>query len=177
MTTEAALLAAIPDDPLAAFVLADFLEEQGDRRGDLLRLLYTLTRTIDAPDGPRMEDQMRALLDQGIRAIGPYRTVPVAPRRSLTFAWVPPGAFLMGSLLSDTGRDPDEGPQHPVRLTRGFWLGTLPITQGIWEAVMSSNPSSFPGKNRPVERISWHDCQEFCRLLGERTGQRFRLPT
>lgn len=42
---------------------------------------------------------------------------------------------------------------------------------------MDSNPSYFKGSRRPVEWISWNDCQDFIRKLNELTGQRFRLPT
>ena len=42
---------------------------------------------------------------------------------------------------------------------------------------MGSNPSRFKGANRPVERVSWDDCQTFIRKLNAMTGKTFRLPT
>ena len=52
------------------------------------------------------------------------------------------------------------------------------MTQALWLAVMGSNPSSFTGDlNRPVEQVSWNDCQAFITKLNEMTGQSFRLPT
>ena len=43
---------------------------------------------------------------------------------------------------------------------------------------MGSNPSEFKGNNqRPVERVSWNDCQEFIKKLNQLTGKEFRLPT
>ena len=42
---------------------------------------------------------------------------------------------------------------------------------------MGTNPSSFKGLKRPVERVSWNDCQSFLTKLNQLTGQQFRLPT
>src|SRR5271157_4806561 len=37
--------------------------------------------------------------------------------------------------------------------------------------------SHFKGKDRPVESISWEDCQEYCRKLSAQEGKTYRLPT
>ena len=94
----------------------------------------------------------------------------------MTFAWCPPGTFLMGSPPSEESRFDDET-QHRVTLTRGFHLGIHPVTQAQWQAVMGDNPSHFKGHDRPVEQVSWDDCQAFCTKLGQLAGKRFRLPT
>ena len=85
--------------------------------------------------------------------------------------WIYPGKFLMGSPESEEGRWEDEGPQHEVALTEGFWLGDTPCTQEFWEAVMEANPSRFRSPNRPVEQVSWEDCQEFFERLKERAPE------
>jgi formylglycine-generating enzyme required for sulfatase activity len=100
----------------------------------------------------------------------------VANGLGMQFAWCPPGSFLMGRPAGEKG-DRDEIPQHRVTLTQGFYLGIRPVTQAQWQAVMGSNPSHFKGDNRPVENVSWEDCQEFCRKLGAKEGKRYRLPT
>lgn len=97
--------------------------------------------------------------------------------------WIPPGTFLMGSPETERGRYRDEGPQHEVILARGFWLGEMPVTQALWVAVMGENPSGFRGERpddleRPVEQVSWEDCQAFLgRLNAHVAGLAARLPT
>jgi len=82
------------------------------------------------------------------------------------FRWCPPGSFVMGSPMNEPGRWEDEGPQHRVRLTEGFWLGDTPVTQALWSATGRKNPSRFVHERRPVERVNWHDATAFCADLG-----------
>ena len=53
-----------------------------------------------------------------------------------------------------------------------FYLGRTQVTQALWRAVMGSDPPelAFPHPQRPVERVSWYDCIEFCNALSERQG-------
>jgi len=91
--------------------------------------------------------------------------------------WIPPGTFMMGSPANEVGRFDDEV-QHRVELPQGYWLGDTPVTQALWEAVMGTNPSQFRGPSRPVETVSWDDCQEFIGRLNERVERLdARLPT
>jgi formylglycine-generating enzyme required for sulfatase activity len=87
------------------------------------------------------------------------------------------GTFTMGA-TAEQGGDAydDEKPAHQVTLS-SFMMGQTEVTQELWEAVMGNNPSSFKGAKRPVERVSWDDCQEFIKKLNALTGQNFRLPT
>ena len=39
------------------------------------------------------------------------------------------------------------------------------VTQALWFAVMGENPSYFKGADRPVENVSWDDCQTFLEKL------------
>lgn len=84
------------------------------------------------------------------------------------------GTFKMGSDERDALND--EEPVHSVTIS-SFSIGRFEVTQQEWEAVMGTNPSEFTGSNRPVEQVSWDDCQEFIRRLNELTGRQFRLPT
>jgi formylglycine-generating enzyme required for sulfatase activity len=95
-----------------------------------------------------------------------------------TMKWIPAGTFTMGSPASEAGRDRYES-QYETTLTRGFWLMEHEVTQGEWQAVMRSNPSSFPscGPTCPVEKVSWHEAVWFAKLASARDGVAYRLPT
>src|SRR5262249_43323620 len=109
----------------------------------------------------------------------------------MEFAWVPPGAFLMGSPEEEEGHDPEEGPRHEVALIRGFWMGTTPVTQAQYERVAGRNPSNRKGhlvaggdvrRTAPVEGVEWGPALAFLKRLSEQArgvaaGRRFRLPT
>ena len=87
---------------------------------------------------------------------------------------------MMGSPASEDGRDNDET-QHRVTLTKGFWLGKYEVTQLQWQSVMGDNPSRFKSNDRPVERVSWEDCQQFIQKVNASAKQQLgggaRLPT
>jgi formylglycine-generating enzyme required for sulfatase activity len=56
-------------------------------------------------------------------------------------------------------------------------MGVHPVTQGQWREVTGRPFRGFRRKALPVQRVSWDDCGDFCRRLGDETGRRFRLPT
>ena len=119
----------------------------------------------------------------------PQRPQP-QPRRDCTnsigmkLARIEPGSFLMGSTehqidqlmsIESSAGEPfpvhvfsDEQPQHPVKITRPFFLGIHEVTQGQYQAVMGENPSHFKGSDDlPVEQVSWLDAVLFCNKLSE----------
>ena len=92
--------------------------------------------------------------------------------------WIRPGTFQMGSPETEEGRYLDEGPQHEVTLTRGFWMFDTPVTQELWRAVMGDNPSKFKGDRLPAETVSWDDAQRFLKNFNARFSEAiFALPT
>ncbi len=86
------------------------------------------------------------------------------------------GTFWMGCTYEQTDCAHDELPIHEVTLS-DYYIGKYEVTQALWKAVMSNNPSSFKGDNLPVEKVSWNDCQEFIAKLNQITGMQFCLPT
>ena len=140
-----------------------------------------------------------------------YLGVPVEITNSIgmRLVLIPPGEFMMGSpkeLIEEELKRPDndqwykvhlpaEGPQHRVRITKPFYLGTYLVTQQEYQRVMGTNPSEFSatgkGKDKvagqdtkrfPVECVSWDDTVAFCRKLSEMpeersAGRTYQLPS
>lgn len=127
--------------------------------------------TID-PAEFRKKRQVLKLLNQSSRRRGLTLKLP-KPRRSIVqrMRWIPPGQFLMGMEGPDHNMsesteeleftENDSWSQEQVTISRGFWLFDTPITQALWQVVMGDNPSHFEGDDRPVENVSWNDCQKF----------------
>ena len=131
----------------------------------------------------------------------PRPTTPAAPRTSstrytakngLAFVKIPAGSFTMGSAAAEAGRDDDEV-QHPVTLSRAFWMSTTEVTQAQFEQVMGFNPSKtgtnfYGGKEQgscaaagslslvapsyPVMCVSWQDAVEMANALSAVEGLR-----
>jgi len=102
---------------------------------------------------------------------------------------VPRGTFWMGGGGGEAGNTQFEIPYD-------FYIGSYPVTQAEWQAVMGSNPSHFSrsggGKDNvksisdadlkmfPVENVSWEDAQVFLQKLNAREKPSewvYRLPT
>ena len=98
---------------------------------------------------------------------------------TMTMIYVAPGSFMMGSPSSEEGHFKTEI-QHYVILSNGYWLCETEVTQAQWNSVMASNPSRLKGEMRPVECVSWNDCQEFVEKINAATNRQLgelRLPT
>ena len=89
------------------------------------------------------------------------------------------GTFAMGATRNQLGSSSNsmEKPVHMVTLS-DYYMGQTEVTQALWQAVMGSNPSNYTGDlKRPVEMVSWDDCQQFITKLNQMTGMNFRMPT
>ena len=102
--------------------------------------------------------------------------VPLGPVRQ-RLRWIPPGRFLMGSPDDEEGRFEWEHRQHEVTIGEGFWMFDTPCTQALWEALMGENPSEFQSPNRPVENVSWEDCQKFIQGINKKVDLSLSLPS
>jgi len=99
---------------------------------------------------------------------------------SMKLILIPSGKFLMGSPDDEKGRDPREGPQREVTISKPFYMGVYEVTQEQYVAVMGANPSEFKSRGGAVEKVLWNDAVEFCKRLSAKTaktGKTVRLPT
>lgn len=111
--------------------------------------------------------RVNPLLSGGETASLAGRSLPEVPGIfSFYWVWVPPGRFQMGSPLTESERNEDEGPPTEVVLTHGFWIGRYEVTQEQYLDLTGRNPSKFQGNlRRPVERVSWNEAVAFCQQL------------
>jgi len=124
------------------------------------------------------------------KTISPPKELAVSPAKELTvdlgkgikleMVLIPAGEFIMGSSDSDKWGRPDEKPQHRVRITKPFYLSKYLVTQEQFGAVAGFNPSRFTGASKPVDCVSWDECQVFLSKLQAKVGSqggKFVLPT
>ena len=85
---------------------------------------------------------------------------------------IPSGTFQMGCTEGDSQCYEPEYPVHTVEITRAFMMMKTEVTQGLYEAVMGNNPSSFSfGSDFPVEQVSWFDAVRFANELSRLEGR------
>ncbi len=91
---------------------------------------------------------------------------------SIKLVLVKGGSFDMGS--DDNGA---ERPKHKVVLG-SFYMGIYEVTQEQWEAVTGYNYSDYHKCSTcAMDAVSWEQVQDFIKLLNEKSGRKFRLPT
>jgi formylglycine-generating enzyme required for sulfatase activity len=139
----------------------------------------------------------------------------------MKFRLIPPGEFAMGMTQGEadmlaalapldshwTTMCLSAAPQHSVRLTKAFYMGSFEVTQEQYMKAVVTNPSYYSasgdGKDQvkdldtlqhPVETVSFNDAANFCIKLSEkevlkpcyfiandaitlRPGDGYRLPT
>ena len=61
----------------------------------------------------------------------------------LKLVLMPAGEFRMGAPDDEKGRQDNEIPQHPVRITQPFWLGVYEVTEEEYPVFDGASPESL----------------------------------
>jgi formylglycine-generating enzyme required for sulfatase activity len=93
--------------------------------GEMYRIVYDLLR--------KQKEQLGRK-----NGAGPAQTAAISNSLGMRLALIPAGEFLMGSPDSDKDAWDCERPQHRVRITRPFYLGTTEVTVGQFRRVVEA---------------------------------------
>lgn len=107
---------------------------------------------------------------------------------------LPTGTFTMGTPDNEVGREPDEGPLHPVTFAKPLAISRFQVLAGEWDAYLRDTGYVMPdGDTRPgreckagvprYERTARHPavCMDFPEVnayvawLSKKTGKHYRL--
>jgi formylglycine-generating enzyme required for sulfatase activity len=105
---------------------------------------------------------------------------------------IPAGEFVMGSPITEDGRDHQEGPLHKVKIDYGFLVGKYDITVGQFAQFVADtnygagvcngkqdlswrNPGFQQNDRSPVVCVSFDDVQAYTRWPSRKTGHTYRL--
>ncbi|MDH5492188.1 MAG: SUMF1/EgtB/PvdO family nonheme iron enzyme, partial [Myxococcales bacterium] len=86
-------------------------------------------------------------------------------------AFIPGGTFLMGSPPFELGRI-DSEPEHPVRLSRHYFMDRTETTQADFERLMGFQPSHFTacGPDCPAENMLWLEALSYANARSAAEG-------
>ena len=122
-----------------------------------------------------------------------FRDCPDCPEMVV----IPAGSFMMGSPLSEKGREDNEGPVHRVTIPAALAVGKYEVTVEEYSRFVTATgrgdgdgcyigrgkqlfanwrSPGFPQSDRhPVICISWDDAKTYVRWLSRKTGKLYRL--
>ncbi len=78
----------------------------------------------------------------------------------------------MGCTAGQSACDSDELTVMPVTLTYDYYMSETEVTQGQYEAMMGTNPSTDPecGGDCPVEYVTWYEAAQFANAVSAAEG-------
>jgi formylglycine-generating enzyme required for sulfatase activity len=143
---------------------------------------------------------------QAAAAAAPYTETIPDTQISFEMIPVPAGSFSMGSPDSEAGHEPDERPQHTVKVS-AFYMGKVEVTWDEYDlfafkldlqrkrrlgvelskegadAVTRPTPPyadeswGWGKEKQPVIGITHYSAVKYCEWLSAKTGKKYRLPT
>lgn len=128
---------------------------------------------------------LKALLPAPPQALPAASSPAVEVRKSekdgLEYVFIPPGTFMMGAVPGDATADTDEKPEHPVTISKGFWISRTETTVGAYKKFCKETSKAMPPATElnpdwkidlmPMLNITWDEARSFCAWAGG------RLPT
>lgn len=107
---------------------------------------------------------------------------------------LPAGQFTMGTPDDEVGRQPDEGPLHPVTFAKPFAISRFQVSAGEWDSYLretgvkiadgdtrpgrlckAGKPSYAQGPEHPAVCMSFFDTQDYVAWLSKKTGKHYRI--
>ncbi len=139
---------------------------------------YDTRIKAEAEEQVAARDAAMAAMEVRLESHGAVQRVHLGDIAHLDLAPIPAGTFLMGSPEREGG-ERDEHPQQPVTISRDFFMGTTLITNHQYVTVMgpTERRTREGEENFPAHEVTWFEGEEFCKLLSQKTGRTFRLPT
>jgi formylglycine-generating enzyme required for sulfatase activity len=105
----------------------------------------------------------------------PQLRIPLTAEVSLDLVLIPAGEYRMGADATDSPSNAT--PTHLVQISRSFYMGSVPVTEAQWQAVIQTEVDLATNPRLPVDRANWFDSQEYCEKLCQKYGRVFRLPS
>ncbi len=135
--------------------------------------LLMLLTTVGCDDSTNTEQAAEQPTEQAAKSI----TNTIGMHLQL----IPAGTFTMGSPESEADREDDET-QHPVTISKPFYMQTTEVTQEQWKALMGTEPWQGEryvkeGPDYVATYVSWDDAVAYCKKLSEKESVTYRLPT
>ncbi|MCK4659881.1 MAG: formylglycine-generating enzyme family protein [Phycisphaerae bacterium] len=95
----------------------------------------------------------------------------------MKFALINPGTFTMGP---DKHRIANVQKAHQVEISQGYFISVTEITNTQFRRLFPEytvDAEYSPDRDSPAVSVSWDDAHAFCKLLSEKEGAVYRLPT
>lgn len=142
------------------------------------KVAYDTRMKAEAEAQKTARNEALAAMEVRIESHDGLQRIHLDDKAHLDLAPIPAGTFLMGSPESEGG-DGNERPQQPVTISRNFFMGTTLITNHQYVTVMgpSGRRTRAGEENLPAHEVTWSEGVAFCKLLSQKTGRIFRLPT
>lgn len=95
-------------------------------------------------------------------------------KSGIVFRLIPAGRYKLGDVSSALFRE--------VVITKPYYLGKFEVSRKEYEKITNKkNSDYYPGENKPINYIRWHDTRFFLKKLnaleGTKRGKGYRLPT